>query len=96
MLGFSNQNMPITQSAKKAIRNSARKHEFNLSRKTTFVSLVKKIKKLGAEGKIDEAKKLYPEVQQAIDKAAKTHLISDNTAARKKSRIAALFKKAVK
>lgn len=85
--------MSITQSAKKAIRNSARKHEFNLARKTTFVSLVKKIKKLGAEGKIDEAKKLFPEVQQAIDKAAKTHLIDKNTAARKKARIAKLFKK---
>lgn len=85
--------MPITQSAKKAVRSSGRKRDFNLARKSTLNSLVKKIKKLGSEGKIDEAKKLFPEVQQAIDKAAKTHLIDANTASRKKSRIAQLFKK---
>ncbi len=94
MLGFLNQNMPITDSAKKAVRNSARKRNFNLVRKTTMVSLVKKIKKIAKEGKIEEAKKLFPEVQQAIDKAVKTHLIDANTGARKKSRIAKLFKKA--
>jgi len=85
--------MPITASAKKAVRNSARKHDFNLARKTTMVSLVKKVKKLAGEGKVEEAKKLLPEVEQAIDKAAKTHLIDKNTASRKKSRIAKLLKK---
>lgn len=85
--------MPITQSAKKAVRNSSRKRDFNLARKTTLNTLVKKIKKLGTEGKIDEAKKIFSEVQQAIDKAAKTNLIDKNTASRKKARIAKLFKK---
>lgn len=86
--------MPITTSAKKAIRNSARKRQFNLARKTDMVSLVKKIKKLGTEGKVAEAAKLLPQVQQAIDKAIKTNLITKNTGSRKKSRIAQLLKKA--
>lgn len=85
--------MPITESAKKAVRNSSRKRQFNLVRKDALTSLVKKVKKLATEGKMDEAKKLLPQVQQAIDKAAKTNLIDKNTASRKKARLAKLFKK---
>lgn len=85
-------NMPITDSAKKAVRNSARKREFNLARKLAMNDLVKKIKKLAAEGKLEDAKKILPQTQQAIDKAVKTHLIDKNTGARKKSRIAKLFR----
>jgi small subunit ribosomal protein S20 len=85
--------MPITTSAKKALRNSRRKRDFNMARKTTLTSTIKKFRKLVTAGKIDEAKKMMPEVSQAIDKAAKTNLIKDNNAGRKKSRLAALLKK---
>jgi ribosomal protein S20 len=37
--------------------------------------------------KIDEAQKLVPKLQQAIDKAQKRGLIKKNTASRKKSRL---------
>ena len=39
-----------------------------------------------------EAEKLLPKAYQAIDKAAKRGIIKKNTAARKKSRLTALFK----
>lgn len=86
--------MPITKSAKKALRSSAKKREYNLARKTALKSAVKKLKKLVTEKKADEARKLLPEVQKVIDKAAKSNVLKKNTAARKKSRLAAMLKKA--
>jgi len=46
-----------------------------------------------SEKKIEEAKKLLPQVYKVLDKAAKTKLIKKNTASRKKSRIAKLIAK---
>lgn len=54
--------------------------------------MVKKIKKLAAEGKTEEAKALLPQAQKAIDKGAKSFL-HRRTAGRKKSRLAALIDK---
>lgn len=80
--------MPITTSAKKALRSSKRKRVFNLRRKNVMQDEAKAVKKLIAEGKKAEAQKMLPTVFQAIDKAAKRGVITKNTAARKKSRIA--------
>ena len=85
--------MPITRSAKKALRGSQRKKSRNLLKKDSLKQAVKKIKKLVSEKKMDEAKKYFPEVQKLIDKSAKGSIIKKNNAARKKSRIAALMKK---
>lgn len=85
--------MPITASAKKALRQSKRRHTRNLKRKEAVKSALKKIKKLLVEKKTDEAKKLIPSAYKALDKAAKTHAIKKNTASRKKSRLMKLFKK---
>lgn len=86
--------MPITTSAKKVLRSSKRKRVYNLRRKNELQDTTKKVKKLIAEGKKDEAAKMLPGVYQAIDKAAKRGVIKPNAAARKKSRIAqALAKK---
>lgn len=79
--------MPITTSAKKALRASKRKRVYNLRRKNTLQDTTKKVKKLIAAGKKDEASKILPSVYQAIDKAAKRGVIKKNTAARTKSRI---------
>lgn len=82
--------MPITKSAKKADRASKKKKVFNLRRKNQMQSVIKEYKKLIAAQKEDEAKKLLPKLQKAIDKATKRGIIKKNTASRKKSR---LFKK---
>lgn len=78
--------MPITKSAKKALRQSLRRRERNLKRKEAIKSLVKKIKKLAAEGKTEEAKALIPQAYKSIDKASKSYL-HKRAAARKKSRL---------
>lgn len=79
--------MPITSSAKKALRSSKRKRFFNLKRKNEMVNVVKEYKKLILAKKTNEAGKLVPKLQKAIDKATKRGLIKKNTAARKKSRL---------
>jgi small subunit ribosomal protein S20 len=79
--------MPITTSAKKALRGSKKKRVFNLRRKNEMQSVIKEYKKLVAAKKTDEAQKLIPKLQQAIDKAEKRGIIKKNNASRKKSRL---------
>lgn len=88
--------MPITKSAKKALRAGEKKKVFNLRRKKSVEDAVKTVKKLVKEGKTKEANALLPKAYQALDKAAKGNTIKDGAAARKKSRLNALVKKAVK
>lgn len=85
--------MPITTSAKKALRSSSRKRDFNINKKELLNKAIKNIKKLVSEKKIKEAKVFMSEVQKIIDKSVKTGLLKKNTASRKKSRISALIKK---
>jgi small subunit ribosomal protein S20 len=86
--------MPITSSAKKALRASKNKAVYNARRKDAVSDTVKKIKKLISEKKVKEAEALLSTAYQAIDKACKTKLIHKNTASRKKSRIAIMIAKA--
>jgi small subunit ribosomal protein S20 len=86
--------MPITSSAKKALRASKKKRVFNQRRKDTMTSVIKKVKKFVSDKNTQEAVKLLSQAYQAIDKAAKTNLIKKNNAARKKSRLAKLVKAA--
>lgn len=85
--------MAITKSAKKALRQSLRRKIRNLQKKEKIKNLIKQVKKLVLEKKIEEAKKLLPQVYEILDKAAKTGLIKKNTASRKKSRITKLIKR---
>lgn len=86
--------MPITKSAKKALRNSDRKRVFNIRRKKEVEHIIKDIKKLVKDKKGAEALKILPKAYKAIDKAAKRNTISKNTASRRKSRLAAFIKRA--
>ena len=85
--------MPITKSAKKALRASKRKKVFNDRRKRAMKEVVKKIKTLVSEHKKSEASILLSKAYKAIDKAAKRGVIKKNTAARKKSRLTKLINK---
>jgi len=80
--------MAITKSAKKAWRQSLKRRARNLIYKTKIKNLIKEVKNLVLAKKIEEAKKLLPQVYKILDKAAKVGVIKKNTAARKKSRIA--------
>jgi len=83
--------MPITQSAKKALRGSLRKKAFNDRRKRVMKEIIKKIEKLAKTDKA-EALKMLSTTFQVIDKAAKKGVIKKNNAARKKSRLSRLVK----
>ena len=88
--------MPITQSAKKALRNSLRKKSFNGRRKKKADEATKGLKKFLTSDKKDakEALKMLSVAYALIDKATKSGTLKKNTAARKKSRLAAMVKKA--
>lgn len=83
--------MPITKSAKKALRQSLRRKAQNLKRKNAYKNMLKEFRMLAANKK-DDAKKLLPKVYKALDKAAKTNVINKNKAARLKSSAAKLLK----
>lgn len=83
--------MPITQSAKKAIRGSLRKKAFNDARKRAMKEVIKKVEKAV---KVDKAGavKMLSSAFQIIDKAAKRGVIKKNNASRKKARLARITK----
>lgn len=83
--------MPITQSAKKAVRGSLRKKVFNDQRKRVMKEIIKKIEKIAKTDKT-EAVKMLSSAFQAIDKAAQKGVIKKNNAARKKSRLSKIVK----
>ncbi|MBU3934668.1 30S ribosomal protein S20 [Patescibacteria group bacterium] len=85
--------MAITKSAKKAIRQNARRRIKNIIYKDKIKSLVKEVCSLVAEKKNDEAKKILPQVYKVLDKASKKGVIKKNTADRKKSRLTKLLEK---
>lgn len=83
--------MPITKSAKKNIRVSARKKSVNDRRKKAMKETIKKFEKTV---KTDKKKgvEMLPSAYQAIDKAAKIGVIKKNNASRKKARLSRLIK----
>ncbi|MCH7882827.1 30S ribosomal protein S20 [Patescibacteria group bacterium] len=83
--------MPVIKSAKKALRQSKKRHARNLKRKGAIKDVVGKIKKLVKAGKQKEALKLLPQAYKALDKAAKRNVIHKNAANRKKSRLTKLI-----
>lgn len=85
--------MAITKSAKKAIRQSATRHEQNVIYKNKIKVLVKEARALVLGKKMAEAKKLLPEIYRALDKAAKVGVIKKNNASRRKSRLTKLIDK---
>lgn len=78
--------MPITKSAKKALRSSLRKRVFNQRRKSAAESTIKAFKKAPTP-------QTFQAMQKALDKAVKGKTLKKNTASRKKSRLAKLLKK---
>jgi small subunit ribosomal protein S20 len=87
--------MPITRSAKKAVKTSATKKTFNDRRRRTMREAVKSVRSAMKDNSAEAQAKLS-DAYKAIDKAAKRGVIKKNTAARKKSRLAAAIAKASK
>ncbi|PIP23131.1 MAG: 30S ribosomal protein S20 [Candidatus Nealsonbacteria bacterium CG23_combo_of_CG06-09_8_20_14_all_39_17] len=80
--------MPITESTKKALRQSKKKRLSNINYNKKIKDLSKELALLVSQKKMDEAKKLLPQVYKIIDKATKVNVLKKNTASRRKSKMA--------
>ena len=79
--------MPITTSAKKALRQNKRRRIKNVKQSRSLKDEVKTLKKLVAAKDKKSAGEALPKVYKALDKAVKTNLLKKNTASRMKSRL---------
>lgn len=79
--------MPITSSAKKAMRQAVSREERRKPYKTRLKTELKKVLLL-VKTDPAAAKKAMPELYSVIDTAAKKNMIHKNNANRKKSRLA--------
>ncbi len=86
--------MPVTKSAKKALRQSKKRRKRNVRQLAAMKGIIKNIRKLALGNKKEEALKLLSKAYKLIDKAAKTGIIKKNNANRKKSRLTKLLTKA--
>ena len=82
--------MPILKSAKKRLVQDEKKRYANFLKKREMRKILKEVLSLVTLKNKEEALKMLPKVYKVIDKAAKTNVIKDNTASRKKSRITKL------
>ncbi len=88
--------MPITKSAKKALRQNKTRNARNVVRKDAYKKQVTTFRKLVLAKKLDEATTALPLVFKALDKAAKSKVIEKNKASRLKSRLSQLINKSTK
>ena len=85
--------MPITSSAKKALRQAITRRARNIKKKDAYKDAIKTYRKLAASKKWEDAAAKLSAVYQAVDKAAKTNVIAKNKAQRIKSRLSKLAAK---
>lgn len=85
--------MPITKSAKKALRQNKKRRARNLKQSRAFKDEVKSLKKFIAAKDKKNANELLPSVYKTIDKAVKTNVLKKNTASRIKSRLTKIVNK---
>ena len=83
--------MPITSSAKKALRQTKTRHARNTIKKDNYKKAVTTFRKLVVAKTLDEAAKLLPTVFKTLDKAAKTNVITKNKASRLKARLSKMI-----
>lgn len=84
--------MPNTKSAKKALRASLKKREYNLARKFKIKNSLKNLRKAITTNPSDYITALS-NVYSSLDKAVKGNFIPKNRADRKKSRVAKMVAK---
>lgn len=85
--------MPITKSAKKALRQNIKRRAENKIRKRNLKILIKDARANAAQSDRNKKELVLPSIYKALDKAAKSGLIKKNSASRKKSRLAKLMAK---
>jgi len=88
--------MPRTKSANKALRQSLRKRQNNLSKLRSLKTSIKNCKKALITEDKESLKSSLSVAYKALDKAAKTKLIKKNKANRLKSKLAQRITKSSK
>lgn len=80
--------MPTRKSGAKHMRADEKKRIRNARVKAALKTLIRKYELLLHKKDAENAKKLFPTISSALDKAAKNGIIHPNTASRQKSRLA--------
>ena len=81
--------MANTKSAKKRIRQTEKRTIRNRHYISGARTHIKRVRKLIAEGKLDEAEENARQAYSTLDKAARKHILHPKNAARRKSRLMA-------
>ena len=80
--------MAHSLSAKKRVRQNARRKTLNRSRRSQVKTHIKHLEAALSEGNVPAAQEQFQTVVKQLDKAGATSTMHKNTAARKKSRLA--------
>ncbi|MHB0955602.1 MAG: 30S ribosomal protein S20 [Pirellulaceae bacterium] len=86
--------MPNTKSAKKRLKQSEERRGRNRSARTILRSQLRRVRESAAGGSIDQAQDEFKAATRCLDKAGAHRLIHPNKAARLKSRLSKMIKKA--
>ncbi|WP_374686636.1 30S ribosomal protein S20 [Promineifilum sp.] len=86
--------MANTESAKKRIRQTEKRTLRNRHYKASARTQVKKVRRLLAENKLDEAEAAARDAYQTLDKAARKNVVHPRNAARRKGRLMAALAEA--
>lgn len=87
--------MPIKRAAFKAHRQNVKARARNLVVKQQLKKLAVQFRKAAVAKNADQLKSVSRDFTKALDKAAQKKVISRNTAARKKSRVALALRRAL-
>ena len=85
--------MPKIQSAKKALRQNARRRALNLARKKELKNVIRGFERLIKAKKTNEAEKQLSLAYKKLDKLAKVNFLKKGAADRLKSRLSKKLKK---
>ena len=85
-------NMPNTASAKKRLRQNAKRRLHNRSLKSRVRSQIRRVREAVAAGDAEKAQAEFRVASKRLDQAASKNLIHKNAAARSKSRLSKLVK----
>ena len=80
--------MPIIKSAKKRMRQNARRRAHNRMRRSTLRSSIRRLREMIEAGDAAAVQTQWVETQGIIDRTARLGIIHPNAAARTKSRLA--------
>ncbi len=88
--------MAHSLSAKKRVRQNAKRRVVNRARKSMVKTQIKHFEAALSEGNLEKANTEYRQLVRRLDKVAATSTMHKNTAARLKSRMARRLNKAAK